>query len=1374
MDTTTRRTGVETPHDSSEFDDSLLREVARRGPRLSLPVPGERLGGQDGCRYEVTRLLGRGGMGHVFSALDLELLRTVALKFLTPRGGQADPELLARLREEARAVARLDHENILRIHDVSEWNPGFPQERDGAPQRMPFLVMEYLEGESLQSLLRRERIDLRRTLDLMADVAAGLAHAHERHLIHRDLKPGNVFVLREGRAKLLDFGLAWTVAPASAGAIPMGGTPAYMAPEQWRGEAPDARTDIWAAGVLLFELLTGEHPLAGLRGPELRGRLLSSEPLLPSRERCPEIPDALERLLESVLSKDPRQRPSCGTELAERLRAVRELLVPDVPRGTRVSGVGRRWVSLVSCQMVPTRKTGARLDPEDSSELVAIFHQDCASILHQHGGAINTAVGAEVLACFGHPVTREDDADRAVQAALHLARTLSGKAPGHGGFAVRVGVHTDQVVLAEALPTQPGIAPALQGEAPAVATWLATQAEPGTVLLSGGTYTLVRGGIQVQSLGERAFQGLSGTSSVEVHRALQASPGMSRFARTLTLGTLTPLTGRGRELERLTTARSEALGGRGALVLLRGEAGIGKSRLVQELHDREPEGASTWAWCQCWLQNTASAFHPLLTWLHRELGFTPDDDAARKARKLVQRMEVLGMPMEHRAPLVSLILRSVDKGSPLLQLSAERQQAEMLRALVAYLQREASRQPLMLVVEDVHWADASTLRFLEALLDHLEDTRLCVLLTSRPGFQHTWKDHPRFQELEVEPLTPEDSALLVQRVAGNGALEPGTVEQLVKGTDGVPLFMEELTREVLREGAPGPDSAGGPLLLPATLHALLQARLDQLPPRQRAQAQLAATLGREFDYDLLRAVSFLREDELLLELEGLEGARLLFRRGEPPHATYAFRHALVQEAAYQSLPRGVRQRHHARVAQVLASHFPVVVEEQPELLAQHATLAGLAEQAMEHWRSAGQLAMMRPALSEAVSHFSRALEQVALLPSSRERDQRELAVCGELGMVLLVAKGYAASEVKALHARARALCAPVDDLPLRLLWGLWNIAFMGGDREGTDQFVEVFHHRLATHDDLETRVVLHSELAQWSFWQGNYVGSLRHSQKVRTVLREPGAEALLLDSRGPNLDVQLAMLTGSGVAALCQMTMGYAEQARASCDEGFALAESMCHPVFVAMTLLFGGVIAFEARDVQAASGMLGRALAICAGNRFPFVMANSLCLHGCITACLGDTRAGHEELREGLAMLRSMGARLQYACNQIRLAAVHLLSGQFDEGLAAANEGLEDSKRLLTRHHLPGLHWVRGELLRRKGEEASARASFQQSLETARELGAKLQVLRAAVALTPFLLDTGETEAARSLLAEGCDGIPEGDGLMEVQSARSLLASLT
>ena len=346
MDGTTLPEGAGATPDGSEFEDSLLREVAREGPDLHLPVPGERLGGLDGCRYEVARLLGRGGMGHVFSALDLELQRTVALKFLTPQGGQAGSELLARLREEAQAIARLDHENILRIHDVSAWNPCLPHPEEEAPPRVPFLVMEYLEGESLHALLHRERLDLRRALELMADIAAGLAHAHERNLIHRDLKPGNVFVLRDDRVKLLDFGLAWTLAQASTTASPMSGTPAYMAPEQWLGAPLDVRADIWAAGLLLFEMLTGEHPLAGLRGAELRGRILSEVPLPSPRERCPDLPDALEQLLESMLSKDPRRRPSHGAELAWRLRAVREQLVPDVPQGPRGPGA-RRWLTLV-------------------------------------------------------------------------------------------------------------------------------------------------------------------------------------------------------------------------------------------------------------------------------------------------------------------------------------------------------------------------------------------------------------------------------------------------------------------------------------------------------------------------------------------------------------------------------------------------------------------------------------------------------------------------------------------------------------------------------------------------------------------------------------------------------------------------------------------------------------------------------------------------------------------------------------------------------------------------------------------------------------------------------------------------------------------
>jgi tetratricopeptide (TPR) repeat protein len=939
---------------------------------------------------------------------------------------------------------------------------------------------------------------------------------------------------------------------------------------------------------------------------------------------------------------------------------------------------------------------------------------------------------------------------RTARSAPHLVRALPGKVSGRGDVTVKVGVHTDQVVLAE--PTHAGGAPALQGEAPGVAAWLATQAGPGTVLLSGGTHALVRGGIQSQCLGERPFPGLSGTSGVVVHQLLQARQGMSRFTRARAPGTLTPLVGRRQELQRLMAARRQALDGQGSLVLLRGEAGIGKSRLLHELYDREPPDTRPWAWCQCWLQDATSAFHPLLTWL----------------------LETLGMPQEHRASWMSLVLGSVDPDASCVPGSPERHQAEVLEAWVTFLRREASQRPLVLVVEDVHWSDPSTLRVIGALLDHLEDARLCVLLTSRPGFQPPWAAHPRIQEVEVEPLSAEDSACLVRSVAGGQPLAPETLTRLVTSTDGIPLFVEELTREVLREGPSGPGPVKGPRLLPATLQALLHARLDQLPPRQRTQVQLAATLGREFSYDLLRAVSGLPEDALLAELEGLERARLLFRTDEPPHATYVFRHALVQEAAYQSLPRGARQRHHARVAQALAAHFPEVMEEQPELLAQHATLAGQVEQAVEHWQRAGQLATMRAALSEAVSHYSRALEQLARLPHSRERDQRELALCGELSIVLFAVKGYGSQEARALHARAQELCAEGNDLPLLVLWGLWNRALDGGDHATTERLARQCQQRLATHDDLKTRMVIHGELAHWSFWRGDYARALRHGQEVKDLLGAPGTEGLLLDARGMHLDVQLQMLTMPGVVALCQVALGYVDQARATFEEGLALAEALRHPYVIAGVLVYGGILAIQERDLRGASAMLDRSLALCAERRFPFLKASGLCAHGCTTAWLGDTRAGIEEIHEGLALVRCMGTRLLYPPNLTCLAVAYLLDGQLSRGLATADEALAEMKRLRIRHHLPDLHLVRGELLRQQGEDAAARASFQQALETARALDARLHVLRAAQALTPFLLASGETETARALLAEGCEGIPEPGGLLEVEAARGLLTSLT
>lgn len=1362
-------------HAGSEFEDAVLQGLIHGGSASPVPLPGDRLGGLDGRRYEVLGLLGGGGMGQVFRAVDHELWRTVALKFLAAHRGLATPSLLAALREEAQAIARLDHENIVRIHDVSAWNTGTLAQGEEVPLRVPFLVMEFLEGESLQRMLRRERPDLRRTLDLMTDVAAGLAHAHERRLVHRDLKPANVFVLADGRAKLLDFGLARSPAgPALAPEAARAGTPAYMAPEQWRGEPPDARADVWAAGLLLYELLTGEHPLPRSKAAELRLHIPSSQPMPSVSWRCPGLPEELVRLVASALAKDPAERPANGGELLERLRGLRRLLALDVNSASRSSISGRRLVTLVSCRLAQERGGMERLDPEDCSELEGAFHQGCTRIIHEHEGAMTLAVGAEVLACFGFPVAREGDSERAVRAALRLQEVLPGELAGLGppGVVVKVGLHTDRVALADASPLLHGTAPPMQGEAPKVASWLAAQAGPDAVLLTEGTHALVRGRIRTRSLGAWAFEGLSGTSWLDVHEALGERPGASRFDRALVVGALSPLVGRERELQRLTTWRADALSGRGVGVLVRGDAGIGKSRLVQELHDREAPGTSTWARCQCGVRGTGSAFHPLIDWFQRFLGFARDDAPERKLARLVERLGVLGVDVELSCPLASFLSLPVPEGSPFLHLSGERQRAAMMKALVEVFRHEDVRRPVVLVVEDLHWADPSTLQFLGVLLERLEGTRLCVLLTARPGVTQVWSEHAALHFLDVEPLPPEATAALVREVAGQRALTPKTVARLVSRTDGVPLFVEELTRVVVEQEAVRGDSGETLSAVPAVLHELLLARLDQLPPRQRSQVQLAATLGREFNYETLRAVSFLREDELEPELERLEEAGLLFRQGQPPCTTYAFRHALIQEAAYQSLLRSTRQRYHGRVVQVLSEQFPEVVEEQPELVAHHATLAGLTRQAAEFWRSAGQLAGAKSAFPEAISHYSRALGQLELLPPSRERDEFDIVLRVELGQALVASKGFGTREVEDAFTRAAALCDPSQCIPTSLFWGLWNIALVRGDGEGMDRLAELFRCQGDEHADLEARVVLHGALNSQAFWRADYTSCRSHGLEVKALLGREGVAEQLAQIRGGRLGhASEQCLHALMYLAVSELVLGHTDTALATQAQAFALAESMSHPYAIATVSVFGAMLALERGDPATMLEVSGRAVGLCVEYGFPLPLVGSICLHGLSLAVLGDAEGGVARVHEGIALMNSLGATLLQGACLTTLARAYLAGGKVDEGLAALSQARVHVEGRVARHPLATLLRVHGQLLLLRGDMGEARECFRRSLAVARDTGARLHELGAAVELARLARHTDEAAEARVLLESLKEVFSGSQALADAWAARALLA---
>jgi serine/threonine protein kinase/tetratricopeptide (TPR) repeat protein len=1325
--------------------DSFLAAVAR--PLTPVPFPGERLGGWQGQRYEVRQVLGQGGMGAVFRAFDHELQRTVALKFLLPSYG--GPKAQPLLFEEAKAIARLDHENIVRIHDVAQWDVEDLPGEEPLPRGIPFLVMEYLEGESLRALLRRQRPRLKQTLAIALDVAAGLAHAHERHLVHRDIKPGNIFLLTNGRAKLLDFGLARPAAHDLAhSGLEMAGTPAYMSPEQWRGEPPDVRSDIWALGLLLFELLTGEYPLPLTTREEFRDRVTSAEPMPSVRERHPEIPEELARLIAAALAKAPEKRIANGAELLARLRELQEHLALEPTARTRPGVAQWRQVTMVSCWLSPTEESGDPLDVEDLGELQSLFHRACTRIVHEYGGTVSTCLGAEVLACIGYPVTREDDSERAVLMAMQLAEDLPRDlaAPSRRGLTVKVGVHTDRVVLADVTPELHGTTPAIQGRAPAIASWLASQAAPRCVLLSDRTYALVKNVFQVASQGQRLYTGPLGRLELGLFEVCEARQSMYRFDRALVSGELTPLVGRESELRRLARLCEESLSGRGGLILLRGEAGIGKSRLAQELHGLERLRTYTRCRCQCWPQSQSSAFHPLIEGLQRFFHFLPTDSAEQKRWKLQQRMEEAELPPEDAAPLAAFLLLPVAPDAPFARLAPERQREEGMRALVDLLQRVAARDPFILVLEDVHWADPSTRQFLDLLLEHIGGTRVCVLCTARPEFEHGWAGHPSFHELELERLSTEHTEALVWEVTRGRALPEQTLKQLTDRTDGIPLFVEELTRTVLEQGAAARSSDGADRPgIPATLHELLLARLDQLPPQQRALVQLAAILGRDFSYALLRAVSSLEESRLQRELAQLEQARVLSRHGWPPEATYSFKHALIQNAASQTLIRSMRQRYHGRVVQVLMEQFPQLSESQPELLAQHYTGAGRLEEAVGLWQRAGELAAARSAFVEAIHHFGTALEQLARLPHSRERDQREVVIRASLGLTLVPLKGYTATEVEEVFLRALELCERLGgDVPMSVLWGLWGIAHQRDRVEDVERILATHRHLLERSDEPLVQLQSHHALASHYYWRGEYDTAWWHSQQSMEHVAQCGPAALLHQGseaeRRHLTEVVLCTYVYHGSLALMRNDKRLAHEVF---EEATVLAESTGHPFFICLVLLFNAIVPCELGQLELARERTDRLRALSIENKFLFFLAVGDCVLGAINARLGNAQVGIEQLRKGLGLFQAMGTALTSTYYMRHLAQACLLGGRIEEGLAVVREGLALADRGMLGKCIPELTRVQGELLLQRGELEAARSCFERALALALRGGGVFYGLRAKANLDTLAPHADWTYAA-------------------------------
>ncbi len=1089
----------------------------------------------------------------------------------------------------------------------------------------------------------------------------------------------------------------------------------------------------------------------------------------------------------------------CGT----RLQASHEVPVPTPATSeTRdeppLPQAERRQLTVMFCDLVGSTDLSTRLDPEDLRHVVRAYQQTCATAIEHFDGHIAQYHGDGLLVYFGFPRVHEDSPRRAVRAGLGILaamRSLNDRLTTEidVALAVRIGIHTGLVVVGE-VGTGGRSEQLALGETPKLAAGIQELAGPDTLVVSRETLSLAAGFFTSRDLGTHRVKGA--TIDLEVHQILGEGSATSRLEAAATAG-LTPLVGRERELEGLLERFDRARGGDGQVVLLSGEAGIGKSRLVQALKKRAVAAGARFIELRCSPYHRQSALFPVISYFERTLELSPDEEPAAKLLKLEAMLRSLGLDLDELVPLFAPLLSiplADDRYRPPV-LSPQRLKQKTLEALVESVLLEAGRQAVLAVWEDLHWADPSTLQMLELLIERVPSARLLALLVFRPSFVPPWPSYPHRSDLALERLEGDEAGEVIRRVAGK-TLPDEVVAQLVTKTDGVPLFVEELTKMVRESGllrdAGDRYELVGPLpalAIPATLQDSLMARLDLLGTA-REVAQLAAAVGREFTEPLLRAVSPLADDELRRALDRLVEAELVFHRGRGAQARYVFKHALIQDAAYQSLLRRTRQRYHRQIVCALEERFPETAALRPELLAHHATEAGLRDDAVDYWQRAGTLAAGRWANLEAISHLEKALALVAELPESRRRAQRELALYATLGAPLIAARSHSSPEVEQVYGRAWELSRQVGDSPetLRVQYGLFLYYFVRGELANAQALGEQMLELAERQDDPALLVPALVILGQNAMLLGKPAAA--HAFLERGLKHYDPEHPMCL-SPVPGNDLAAGLLIYSAWAL---WFLGYGERSRARGREAMARVRDLGNPFGVARVGGLAAILACYRRDSEAARELSQEVIAIAREQGFLTFEAVATVTLGWAHAAAGRTQESLALLPQGMAIHDKLGfggARPFYLTLQ---AEAYGGAGRFADAEATLADALAWAERFGDRIWEAEIRRWQGELsLRQAGETGDATAGgataggataggatagaeehFRCALDVARSQGAKPLELRAAASLARLWRCRGKPKAARELLAGICGWFSEDLDSPDLEAAEALLESLS
>ena len=1050
---------------------------------------------------------------------------------------------------------------------------------------------------------------------------------------------------------------------------------------------------------------------------------------------------------------------------------------PEAPSGER------RQLTVEFIDLVGSTALSGQLDPEEFRELVRAYQETCATVISQYDGHIAQYLGDGLLVYFGYPTAHEDDAARAIRAGLGIVEALANRSSTlMPSLHVRIGIHTGPVVVGEMGGGDRHEQLAI-GETPNVAARVQGQAEPNTVVVSAATARLVSGLFEYQALGRQELRGVS--TPLELYRVQGESVAQSRFEVAVRSG-LTPLVGRESELGVLHERWTQAQAGAGQVVLLSGEPGIGKSRLVQELKDRSTQAGATQIEFRCSPYHLNNALYPIIEHLQRLLQFAPVDTPQTKFDKLKQTLGRYRFSQPDTVPLLAALLSLPHpEGVPPLIVSPQKQKEQTQAALVAWLMEETEQQPVYTSWEDLHWADPSTLEVVDLLLHQVPTVRLFVVLTFRPEFVPPWGAHSYLSQVTLSRLGHPQVSAMVERVTGGKALPVEVVQQIVTKTDGVPLFVEELTKMVLESSLVREENGQyvltgplPPLAIPSTLQDSLMARLDRLA-MVREVAQLGATIGREFSYELLQAVSPLGKERLQQGLQQLVDAELVYQRGLPPQALYTFKHALIQDTAYASLLKSRRQQYHQQIAQVLEERFSDTTETPPELVAHHYTEAGLVAQALPYWQQAGQRAVERSANTEAIAHLLSALELLKTLPDSPEHRQREFDLHVALYAPFVITKGFASPEVESVSRRALELEPHIEDASQLgpVLWGMGCLHLVCGEHHKTRELMEKSLALAERQQDAGLLISGHTLLGASYLWSGVSVAARTHLEQGVALADSSVHSSYTLSY---SMDLSVFSRTDAALALWC---CGYPDQARKRSHEALHQIQDLSHPPSVVLGLVWTAIFQHvHQKDACSVSKHTAAAIPLETEHGLPDYLAVATMLHGWALAEQGQAEAGIVQIRQGLAAPgRTMGGVYLRPYSLGLLAEAQSKIGQLEEGLQALTEALRVTEKNEERWYEAELHRLKGELLlnyerRMMNDERQTQeveACFHKAIEVARRQQAKSLELRASTSLARLWQQQGKQTEARDLLTPVYDWFTEGFDTTDLKDAKALLAEL-